>query len=246
MNDKKIELEGNLGFLKEDDVVMCTVKRIEGTTVFLEIEGSGNATMTMSEVAAGRIRNIREYVYPNKKVVCKVLKASNAHIELSLRRVTAKERDLVQENYKKEKTFTSILKSSLKNSQEIIDKIKQKYELWDFFDKVKENSSLLAQFTSSEEASAIAKLLAEKREKDKEVKRVFILKSYSDAGIKDMREILSLKNSLEVKYLGSSRFSISCSAKDFKEAEMQVNKALIAIESKAKEKKAEFELIEKP
>ena len=84
--------------LREDDVVMCTVKEIEGTTVFLEIEGNGTGTMVMSEVAAGRIRNLREYVFPKKKVVCKVFKIANGgHIELSLRRVTGKEREEAQE-----------------------------------------------------------------------------------------------------------------------------------------------------
>ena len=60
--------------LKEDEIVMCTVKSIEGTTVFLEIESNGTGSMAMSEVAAGRIRNLREYVFPKKKVVCKILK----------------------------------------------------------------------------------------------------------------------------------------------------------------------------
>ena len=42
--------------LKEDDLVMCTVKSIEGTTVFVEIENRQEASM--SEVAAGS-RNLR-------------------------------------------------------------------------------------------------------------------------------------------------------------------------------------------
>src|SRR3990167_650200 len=107
--------------LREDDVVMCTVKEIEGTTVFLEIEGNGAGSMVMSEVAAGRIRNLREYVFPNKKVVCKVLKiAADKHIELSLRRVTGKEREEAQEKYKKEKTFMSLIGTLVPNTHEVV------------------------------------------------------------------------------------------------------------------------------
>ena len=53
--------------LREDQVVMCTVKSIEGTTVFLEIEGNGTGSMAMSEVAAGRIRNLRELLAKKEK-----------------------------------------------------------------------------------------------------------------------------------------------------------------------------------
>ena len=63
--------------LKENDLVMCSVKSIEGTTVFVEIEGNGQGNIAMSEVAAGRIRNLREHISINKKIVCKVLKMLN-------------------------------------------------------------------------------------------------------------------------------------------------------------------------
>ncbi len=90
---------------KEDEIVLCTVKRIEGTSVFLTIEGGGEGSMTFSEVSPGRIRNIREFIVPNKKIVCKVLRIKGTQIELSLRRVTAKEREEVLEWYTKEKTL---------------------------------------------------------------------------------------------------------------------------------------------
>jgi len=53
--------------IKEGDLVIATVKKIEGTTVFVEIEDSEiKGSIVFSEIAAGRIRNIREYVVPNK------------------------------------------------------------------------------------------------------------------------------------------------------------------------------------
>ena len=48
-----------------------------------------------------------------------------------------------------------------------------------------------------------------------------------------------------IKYLGSSRFSIASKAKDFKEANQQVQKALEQIKTKVKEKKLIFESEEK-
>ncbi len=231
--------------LREDEVVMCTVKSIEGTTVFLEIEGNGTGSMAMSEVAAGRIRNLREYVFPKKKIVCKVLKiAADGRIELSLRRVTGKEREKAQEQYKKEKTFTSLLGTFIPNAPEITAVIKKEYGLADFFDKIKEQPSLLERFIKKEQALRLSTMLAEKEEREKNAKKIFILKTSSDSGLEDIKEILSIKD-VEIHYLGSPLFSIAATALNFKEANTKVNMALEQIEKHSKEKKAHFEIKEK-
>ena len=59
--------------LQEDDIVLCTVRRVEGTTIFLDVEANDHlteGTMIFSEVSPGRIRNIREFISPNKKTCC--------------------------------------------------------------------------------------------------------------------------------------------------------------------------------
>lgn len=226
--------------LKEGDLVMCTVKRIESATVFLEIENNGEGHMHLSEVAAGRIRNLRSFVAPNKKVVCKILKILPNNIQLSLRRVTAKERDTIMEQYKKEKTFETMLKAVLKDPLETINSIKKEYSLWEFFDEARQNPKILEKFMKKEEAQKISKMLLEKKENEKEIKKVFVLKSTSETGLTDIKTILS--SSDEIKYLGSSQFSITSKGKDFKEAEHKLSETLKEIEKKAKEKKAFFEV----
>lgn len=228
--------------LKEDDVVMCTVKSIEGTTVFLAIEGNGNGTMVMSEVAAGRIRNLREYVFPNKKIICKVLKISHdGHIELSLRRVTGKEREIAQEKYKKEKTFMSLLGTLVPNTQEIVAAIKKQYELADFFDRIRDQPTLLETFINKSDALRLSTMLAEKEEREKHAKQIFILKTNAESGLEDIQEILALPE-VEINYLGSSQFSINASGGDFKEANAKIDTSFEIIEKRAKEKKAHLEV----
>src|SRR3989344_4843371 len=102
--------------LEESDVVLCTVDRIVGTVVFVKIEdNSVEGSIILSEIAPGRIRNLRDYVVPKKKIVCKVLRISkDGNIELSLRRVTPKEQKKVLEESKQEKSYESILKNILK------------------------------------------------------------------------------------------------------------------------------------
>ncbi len=230
--------------LKPDDLVVCSVKKVEGTTVFVEIENKSLGTIVFSEIAAGRIRNIREYVFPNKQIVCKVLKVAPDHVELSLRRVTGKEREEIEEKWKKEKTFQGMLKSISKNHEQIIEKIKSKFDLSDFIDQIKENPALLKEFFSKEESEKIAKILAEKKEKDKEIKKVIKLNTDSDSGINDIKSILEMKN-ITVHYLGSSQFSISTKGKDFKQTQNILDSAIQEMQKKAKEKKVTIEIKEK-
>ncbi|MEK6825606.1 MAG: aldolase/citrate lyase family protein [Nanoarchaeota archaeon] len=230
--------------LKENDLVMCSVKSIEGTTVFVEIEGNGQGNIAMSEVAAGRIRNLREHISINKKIVCKVLKMLNGNIQLSLRRVTAKEREEIEERYQKERTALSLLKTVSKNPEKIIEKIKENEKLWSFFDKARENPSLLEKVMNKEEAQNLAKIFSEKKESEKKAKKIVILRSTSEAGINEIKHVLDIPQ-IDIAYLGSSQFAISAKAKDFKEANAKVSAAIEQIEKRAKEKKIFFEAKEK-
>src|SRR5271157_4682097 len=99
--------------LEEGDNVLCTVDRIIGANVFVKIEGDGEGIIITSEIAPGRIRNLRDYVVPKKKIVCKVLRVYGDRIDLSLRRVTQKEQKEIMEEYKLERSYLNILKTIL-------------------------------------------------------------------------------------------------------------------------------------
>ncbi len=220
---------------------MCTVKAIEGTTVFLELEDGTKGSMILSEVAAGRIRNLREYVIVNKKIVCKVLKLINGHPQFSLRRVTGKEREEIEERFTKEKTFRALIKSVVPNPEPILLNIKEKFELWRFYDEARENPSLLGQFFGKADIAKLEQIFHEKRESEKIAKRSFILKSFADDGLFEIRAALKFED-CDIHYLGSSVFSISSSGKDFKEANSKLDIILAQLEQKAKDKKLVFEI----
>jgi len=231
--------------LKEDDIIMGTVTKVEGTTVFVDIDNNGTGTIVFSEVAAGRIRNIREYVFVGKKIVCKILKIAKDHVELSLRRVTGKEKEEIKERYEKERNLLSMLKASVKKPEEIFEKIKESYEAQEFIEEARSNPSIIEKFIPKSEAQAFSKILIEKKEKEKIIKKNIAIKSLSSTGINDIKSALQSAKNVEIKYLGSSKFSISSKAKDFKQANSQVLAALEQIKNKAKEKKIFFEAEEK-
>jgi translation initiation factor 2 alpha subunit (eIF-2alpha) len=232
---------------QEKDVVLCVVEKIAGTTVFVKIENNIEGTITFSEIAPGRIRNIRDYVSPGRRIVCKILrKDSNGTLNLSLRRVTSKEKKEVMDNYDKEKTGISIIRRIVgKDSEEIIKKIYEKEgNVYNFLQKSKDKKIELQKYLTKEQTENIIKILNEKKEKFKEIKRGFFLKCKKEDGIERIKEIL-LPHQENIIYLGAGRFSISKKASDYKQAEKEIDKILGNIEENSRKEKCDFEVIEK-
>ena len=161
--------------LEEGQILLCNVEKIVGTIVFVKIvEYNINGTITFSEISPGRIRNIRDYVVPGKKIVCKILKITNSGVYLSLRRVKLKEKNEFNDELRKEKSNKAIIKTIIgKDSEKIINKIKEDHEsLVDFLEETKEDIKLLEKYVSKSDAEKIIKILQEKRQKDTILKRI--------------------------------------------------------------------------
>jgi len=226
--------------LEEGQIVLCTVTKIIGTTVFVKIDDyNKEGTIMTSEVAPGRIRNLRDYVVPQKKIVCKILRIDKAgHIDLSLRRVTTKEKKEIKEEYKKEKNLAATLKTIAKNPKEIIDKIKKSSSLAEFFEQAKENQNMLDKLMNKKEAEKLLKILKEKKEKEISVKKKFSLSSQANDGIIKIKKILPE----EVTYLAAGKFTITIKNKNYKNANTKINQILEDIEKKAKQENCVFSL----
>ncbi len=220
---------------KEDDIVLATVKAIEGTTVFVEL-GDAKGSITLSEVSAGRIRNIREFINVGKKIVCKVLRVKEDHLELSLRRVTAKEREAVLEKHTKERTFRAILIPIFGDkTDQTLEKMAKDHDLAELLDKARDNPAVLEKYVSKAQMETLAKILSEKREKDKEIKKTIVVKTQSDGGLYDIQSVLATDKA-DIRYLGSSKFSITVKEKEFKAANTKMNTLLEELKERAKKK----------
>ncbi|MEM2878399.1 MAG: translation initiation factor IF-2 subunit alpha [Candidatus Hadarchaeales archaeon] len=79
-----------------DELVICTVREIfnQGAFVTLDEYGGKEGMVHISEVASGWIKNIRDHIRENQKVVCTVLDVNpeRKKIDLSIRRVKDNER----------------------------------------------------------------------------------------------------------------------------------------------------------
>lgn len=233
--------------LEEGDMVLCTVDRIAGTVVFVKIEGEEReGSIILSEIAPGRIRNLREYVIPKKKIVCKVLRNSGGTISLSLRRVTQKEKKEVMDQYNQEKSYVSILKSVLKEkSNEIIDKITKEGKLYDFFEEVRENPKKLEEVIGKEDAKKILNIILEQKKKRTIIKRTISLKTQDPNGIYLLKSILENPGNIEIKYLSAGKYSLKIETDDGKKGNQELKTFLEKVEKKAEGQKVQFEIKEK-
>ncbi|MBU1136677.1 MAG: hypothetical protein ABIG37_03565 [Nanoarchaeota archaeon] len=232
--------------MEENDLILCTVERIQGTTVFVKIEDTDKeGTLVTSEISPGRIRNLRDYVVPGKKIVCKILKISGKNIHLSLRRVLDKEKREILDKYKKEKSYQRVISSIVKeNSEEIIKKIKTEHKsIYDFFQLCKGDTKKLESYFTKDEIQKLCKILEEKKEKGVEIKKEFSLKSNKENGLTIIKDILSYSDN--ILYLAAGRFVIKIKSEDYKKANKEMEEILENIKKKSESQKAEFIVKEK-
>jgi len=229
--------------LEPGDIVLCTVDRIVGTVVFVKIDGNGEGGIIMSEVAPGRIKNLRDYVVPKKRIVCKVLRISGDRIDLSLRRVTQKEQKEVLEQESQEKSSRSIIRTILGETifEEKIKKIKETgLSLHEFLQQSKDSPKKLNEFFDKEHAKKILNILQSQKQKKVEIKKEISLISNDEDGINRIKKVFSEKGKAEIKYLSGGRYSISIQDNDLKKADNALKIILQEIEKKAKKEGLQF------
>lgn len=233
------------GFPEEDELVMCTVTKVQFHSVFANLDDYGKSGMIhISEVSPGRIRNIRDYVKEGKKVVCKVLRINTerGHIDLSLRRVTETQKrkkvDEIKQEQKAEKILEFVTKDLnldvKKLFEEIITNISKKYDsLYEFFQEVVTDSNAIKDAGIDAKTAKNLEEAIKSRIKEVSVKIEGKLKltSYAANGVDVVKEALKKaieigEENISIKYLGAGSYNLVVNAKDYKEAEKLLEDAL--------------------
>ena len=228
-----------LNKLEDGMLVLCTVKKIIGTTVFVNIEEyEKEGTIVTSEIAPGRIRNLRDYVVPGKKIVCKVLRVVDNAIDLSLRRVTSKEKKEVLEDFERERKAIIILKMIFgENYEEILKdtliEITEKYGRLYLFFQERDDKEII-KFFGNEKGGKIISILSKIKEKKIEVVRkikIFL----GNGSIEMLNNLFSeLPKGFEIKYISAPNYQIIFSSKDYKEANKEMDNFISKIKENAK------------
>lgn len=223
------------------DILLCTVEKISGTVVFVKLPDGKEGSIILSEIAPGRIRNLREYVFPGKNIVCKVLRVNGERIDLSLRRVTPKETKELRESLNIEKSLAEMIKNVLKeDAEKAIKKIKEESDLHSFFEDAKTNPKSLEKIIGKENSEKIIDILNSQKKKSTIVKKTFTLKSYASDGIKQIKKILSKFPETKILYIAAGKYSISYESEDKKLADQKITEVLNEISDISKKEGIEF------
>jgi translation initiation factor 2 subunit 1 len=245
-------------FPDEDEIIYGIIDRIMGTSVFVKLEGyDKEGVISFSEVAAGRIRNIRDYVKIGQKTILRVLRVDREknHIDLSLRRVTQKEKKELVAELGKEKEFFSILNLVLNDkikAQEILNSIKSQNKFIEIFDKFPSNpedlKNILKPFIDKHGIEKILTIMTEKvKTKKVEVKAKFSLFSDVSDGIEKIKKLLIDIESkgAKIHYLGAPHYSITVEDTNYKDANKKIKALMEELQLNSKNNNCKLEFDEK-
>ena len=231
------------GLPEENDIVLCTVKKILHNSIFATLDEYQNqeGMIHISEIAAGRIRNIRDYVKEGKTIVCKILrvKQDRNQIDLSLRRVSSTVKINKLKEYKQEikaekllEYMSKQLKLDLKQIYEIIgNKLKENYETLNeaFLEIVKNGEKELTDLGLDKKVSFIITKIIREKIKIPEInlKSIFTLQDFSEKGIKNIKhafkvtEDITKNKNIKAKflYISAPKYSLEIKAPDYKTGE---------------------------
>jgi translation initiation factor 2 subunit 1 len=149
------------------ELVIATIQSVTDYGAYAKLdEYDKQGLLHISEIASSWIRNIRDFVREGQKVVLKVLRvdAEKKHIDLSLRRVTKREKIEKMMSYKKERKADALLRSVAEKAglslEELYGKaataIENEYGLYEGFENaVKEGPEVLTKIGVPEDLAKI-------------------------------------------------------------------------------------------
>ncbi len=239
------------------DLVVATVTRVEDYGAYVKLdEYSGiEGLVHISEISTTWVRNIRNHARQGQKLVLKVLRVSSQRnqIDLSLRRVTGREKSEKMLEWKKERKAESILRSAgdklqrapgqveaLKNL--LLEKFGSLYEpLEGGLDEGPDE--LLKAGVDSEWAQALAEVSKSKIRLEKSKVRTTVLATcYRPGGLDILKQSFATAKKVrkprgaEVKIyaVGAPKYRVEVEANSFETAEKALNSVIEELVSSIK------------
>ena len=225
------------GFPHVNEIVLCIVTKITSNTTFVKIpEYEKEGVLTISEIAPGRIRNLRDHVVEGKTIVCKVLRTDENHRRVPIQVMKSKLEKIKKENYA-ERIYLDIAKELNSDKDTLFEKtykpIFENYEtvFEALYDIMLDDKKIdIFEDLNDNEKEVFIRIIND-RIKPEEVifKEKFELTSTNENGVQLIRD--SISNSLEplnydkfnVYYLAAGRFGVTINHDDIKSAQKLFN-----------------------
>jgi translation initiation factor 2 subunit 1 len=223
------------------DLVIATVETVTDYGAYVKLdEFNKRGLLHISEISSSWIRNIRDFVREGQKVVLKVLRVDieKGHVDLSLRRVTKREKIEKIMSWKRERKAEALLRSVAEKAGLPLDEVYEKagallekeYGLYEGFEKIaREGVDVLTKMGVSEElASAFVEVAKERiRVPTVKVKGIVELRCMKPNGVKVIKEaFLNAKKAektrgVELRFyvVAAPKYCIEVVAENYKHAE---------------------------
>jgi len=235
------------------DLVIATIESVTDYGAYAKLdEFNKRGLLHVSEISSSWIRNIRDFVREGQKVVLKVLRVDSekGHIDLSLRRVTKRERIEKIMSWKKERKGDALFREvAIKVSltvdelyQQAGEKIDEKFGIYEGFEKaVKEGPESLTKIGISEKIATAFAEVGEDRIHVKmvKIKGILEIKCMKPNGVKVIKEAFAAVKSektcaTSVKFyvIAAPKYSIEARAENYKKAEDILQKAAQSVVTK--------------
>ena len=251
------------GYPEVNEIVYCTVRKIYGNTVFVYLdEFEKEGVLTISEIAPGRIRNLRDYVVEDKKIVCKVLRVDpkQKRIDVSLRRVSIplmkKKLDEIKKEEYSERVYEEVSKELGMDKDELFEKtyevIFEDYEtvfeaLYDIMidnDKI----SMFSNLTKEQQQTFVNYINDRIKPEEVVLKKKFKLSSSAKEGVEEVKSAIENAintinyDKIEVFYKAAGEFGVTITHEDMKSADKLYTQFKQTLEQDAKKNNLELEI----
>jgi len=229
------------------DLVVATVRRITYYGAYVSLDEYGiEGLLHISEISSTWIRNIRDFVREGQKVVLKVLRVNTekGQVDLSLRRVSKREKREKLLYWKRDKKAESLLRSVSERLnvpfEEIYEKagaiIEKEFGLYEGLEKTaKEGSGVLLELgVPKNMAAALAEIAKEKIKMSMvKIRGTLEMQCTKPNGAILIREALLSAQQVKkpqgigvnVWVVAAPRYRIEVSAENYKEAEKVLQRA---------------------
>ncbi|MDO8481189.1 MAG: S1 RNA-binding domain-containing protein [Nanoarchaeota archaeon] len=251
------------GFPEDDSLVQCTITNIQYHSVFAKIDiYDKTGLIHISEIAPGRIRNIRDYISEGKKVICKILKIDRerGHIDLSLRRVNDNQRKMKLNEIKMEQKAEKIVEQVAKHNKMEVEKLyddigknifKTYPDLSACFKQVVDSPGLLEKLGIEKKLADEIEVIVATRFKPEDVVigGTLKLKSFEPDGVevvkRALKDTLAVDPHVSLTYLGGGSYKLEVLAHAYKDAEKILENALAKTLGFTKEGKGQADFARK-
>jgi translation initiation factor 2 subunit 1 len=248
----------NMAFKKQEwpevgDLVIATIQDVTDFGSYVKLdEYDKKGLLHISEISSSWIRNIRDFIREGQKVVLKVLRVDveKGHIDLSLRRVTKREKIEKIMFWKRERKAETLLRSVAEKTglplEEAYEKagapMEKEYGLYEGFERVvKEGTTALTKIGVPEElATAIAEVAKERMHIPMvKVKGIVELRCMKPKGVKIIKEAFlnakkaekSREAKLRFYVIAAPKYCVEVMAENYKQAEAVLQKVAESVVS---------------